>query len=51
MIGIFREEVYSPNRVEDDAAILRLTAEALSAEGVEIELVRPQDLSADATPR
>ncbi len=50
MIGIFREEVYSPNRVEDDAAILRLTAEALSAEGLEIELVRPQDLSADATP-
>ena len=51
MIGIFREEVFSPNRVEDDAAILRLTAEAVSRRGFDVELMYPHDLSPDIQPR
>jgi len=45
MIGIFREEVFSPNRVEDDAAILRLTAEAVRRRGYDVRLTAHQDLS------
>lgn len=51
MIGILREEVFSPNRVEDDAAILRLTAEAVRRRGYDVELTRPQDLSPETEPR
>jgi len=50
MIGIYREEVYSPNRVDDDAAILRLTAEALREQGHPVDLMEPQDLHADSRP-
>jgi glutathione synthase/RimK-type ligase-like ATP-grasp enzyme len=50
MIGIFREEVFSPNRVEDDAAILRLTAEAVGRRGYDVELKRPHELSAETEP-
>ena len=45
LIGIFRETLHSPDRVFDDFEILRLTAEALAADGVEIELVRPEQIS------
>ncbi len=45
LLGIFRETLHSPDRVFDDFEILRLTAEALRAEGVEIELVRPEQIS------
>ena len=41
----FRETLHSPDRVFDDFEILRLTAEALEAEGVEVELVRPEQIS------
>ena len=51
MIGILREEVFSPNRVEDDAAILRLTAEAVRRRGYDVELTHPQDLSPETEPR
>jgi len=51
MIGILREEVFSPNRVEDDAAILRLTAEAVRRRGYDVELTRPRDLSPETKPR
>ncbi len=50
MIGIFREEVFSPNRVEDDAAILRLTAEAVRRRGYDVQLTLPHDLSPDTEP-
>lgn len=50
MIGIFREELYSPNRVEDDAAILHLTADALRRQGHQVELKRPQELRPDSAP-
>lgn len=46
LIGIFRETLHSPDRVFDDYEILRLTAKALRSEGVEIELVRPEGISA-----
>ena len=45
LIGIFRETRHSPDRVFDDFEILRLTAEALQADGVEVELVRPEQTS------
>ena len=51
MIGIFREELFSPNRVEDDATILQLTAEAVRRRGFDVELMRPQDLSPETEPR
>jgi hypothetical protein len=51
MIGILREEVFSPNRVEDDAAILRLTAEAVRRRGYDVELTHPGDLSPGTEPR
>ena len=47
LLGIFRETLHSPDRVFDDFEILRLTAEALEAEGVEVELVRPEQISRD----
>ena len=45
LVGIFRETLHSPDRVFDDFEILRLTAEALEADGVEVELVRPEEIS------
>jgi hypothetical protein len=45
LIGFFRETLHSPDRVFDDFKILRLVAEALAADGVEIELVRPEQIS------
>jgi hypothetical protein len=45
LIGIFREALHSPDRVFDDFEILRLTADVLAAEGVEIELVRPEQIT------
>jgi len=51
MIGILREEVFSPNRVEDDAAILRLTAEAVRRRGFDVELTHPHELSPETKPR
>jgi glutathione synthase/RimK-type ligase-like ATP-grasp enzyme len=51
MIGIFREEVFSPNRVEDDAAILRLTAEAVRRRGFDVELAHPREISPETPPQ
>jgi hypothetical protein len=45
LIGIFRETLHSPDRVFDDSEILRLTGGALAAEGVDVELVRPERIS------
>ena len=47
LLGIFRETLHSPDRVFDDFEILRLTAEALRAEGVDVELIRPEQISTD----
>ena len=51
MLGIFREERYSPNRVEDDAMILQLTAEALRRRGHPVELLNPSKLSSKTLPQ
>jgi hypothetical protein len=45
LVGIFRETLHSPDRVFDDFEILRLTGEALEADGVEVELIRPEQVS------
>ena len=50
MIGIFREEIYSPNRVSDDALILRATAEAVSRRGHEVRLLEAVDLATETPP-
>ena len=47
LLGIFRETLHSPDRVFDDFEILRLTAEALRSEGVEVDLIRPEQISLD----
>jgi hypothetical protein len=47
LLGIFRETLHSPDRVFDDFEILRLTAEVLRAEGVDVELIKPEQISAD----
>jgi glutathione synthase/RimK-type ligase-like ATP-grasp enzyme len=49
LLGIHRETLYSPERENDDTAILRLTAEALQTQGFDvqtkgIEEIRPSDL-------
>ncbi len=51
MLGIFREERYSPNRVEDDALILQLTAEALRRQGYQVDLIKPHELSPKTPPQ
>ena len=47
LLGIFRETLHSPDRVFDDFEILRLTADVLRSEGLEVELVRPEQTFAD----
>ncbi len=47
LLGIFRETLHSPDRVFDDFEILRLTAELLRSEGLEVELVRPEQTFED----
>jgi hypothetical protein len=44
--GIFRERAHSPGREFDDAAILRLTAKHLAAEGFRVSLRSPDDVGA-----
>lgn len=50
MLGIFREEIFSPNRVEDDAAILALTADALRLRGYRVQLRKPQEVTMTLSP-
>jgi hypothetical protein len=38
VVGIFREPEYSPGRVEDDAAILERTCDALADRGIDVSL-------------
>ena len=45
LVGIFRETLHSPERVFDDFEILRLTGEALRANGVEVDLARPERIA------
>jgi hypothetical protein len=47
LVGIFRETLHSPDRVFDDFEILRLTAEVLRSEDLEVDLVRPEQISAN----
>ena len=50
MLGIFREDLYSPNRVNDDSKILRLTAEAIRRQGYEVKLMSPEELTPETPP-
>jgi len=51
--GIFREHAHSPGREYDDTEILRLTGKHLEAEGFEVVMKSPDELTAvpDARPR
>ena len=51
MLGIFREKRYSPNRVEDDANILKLTAEAVRRRGHHVDLLKPSELNSKTSPQ
>ena len=45
--GVFRERAHSPGRVDDDAAILKAVAAALSDRGLAVQLVTAEDLVAE----
>jgi hypothetical protein len=51
--GIFREQTHSPGREYDDTEILRLTGKQLEAEGFEVVMKSPEEVTAvpDARPR
>lgn len=44
ILAVRREPVHSPDRVDDDAAILDATAERLGADGLPVEVVEPERL-------
>lgn len=50
LIGVFREPEYSPGRVEDDAAILERTRDALAVRGVTLRLGGTELLAHAAPP-
>jgi hypothetical protein len=50
MIGIFREEIYSPNRIGDDASILRMTAESIQRQGYPVLLKTPEEITEETQP-
>jgi len=50
LVGVFREPEFSPGRVDDDAAILEHTAEALAERGVRMQLGTVDTLR-ETTPR
>jgi hypothetical protein len=49
--GIFREREHSPGRETDDTQILRLTAKHLEAQGFQVFLKTPEDVSVAIDPR
>ncbi len=49
MLGVFREKRFSPRRVKEDAAILRLTAEGLRRDGFRVRLVQPREMAQSAS--
>lgn len=51
IVGVFREERFSPGRVRDDAAILSHTVEALQCMDFDVLLLRPEHLSKRVSPR
>ncbi len=50
MLGIFREDLFSPNRVSDDAAILKATAEVIRKQGYDVKLLTPEELTPETEP-
>lgn len=51
MLGVFREKLFSPGRVEDDAAILTLTAVAIQQKGFDTRLLHPEELTQTLAPQ
>jgi len=45
MLGIYREQIFSPGKIEDDAAIMDATVEELSRRGWEVAALRAEALS------
>ncbi len=50
LLGILREKIFSPARVQDDAAILRLTARRVRERGLPVRILKPQDLTQAVEP-
>ncbi len=50
VLGIYREHVFSPGKIQDDAAILDATLEELSSAGLRVRAIRAEDLE-DPIPR
>jgi hypothetical protein len=47
ILGVYREKMFSPGRVEDDARILEATLRELALSGHTVRAVRPEDLEAE----
>ncbi len=45
LLGIYREQVFSPGKIEDDAAIMEATLEELSRKGWEVRGLRAESLT------
>lgn len=50
MLGVFRERLFSPGRVKQDAAILCLTAERIRRKGFLVQLLQPREIIEAASP-
>jgi hypothetical protein len=50
VLGIYREQIFSPGKIEDDAAIMDATVEELSLLGWEVRTLRAESLSV-SSPR
>jgi len=50
LLGILREKIFSPSRVQDDAAILRLAARRVRQKGLPVRILKPQDLTQAVEP-
>ena len=50
VLGIYREQIFSPGKIEDDAAIMDATVEELSYLGWDVRTLRAESVS-DSSPR
>jgi len=50
LLGIFREVLHSPERESDDFEILKITGERLTQKGLDVSLMKPEEVLQEATP-
>ncbi|MBF0510369.1 MAG: hypothetical protein HQK57_15775 [Deltaproteobacteria bacterium] len=50
VLGIYREQIFSPGKIKDDEAILDATLAELSNQGCRIAAIKAEDLASDIVP-